>query len=125
MLAERARAAGLAVDLDVAQRSEDLPAGVDLAAFRVVQEALANTAKHAHAGRAWVTVRCDARAVGLEIADDGRGPRAAPSRDDDVTTGHGLAGMRERVPLYGGTLETGPREHGRGFRVRATIPLEG
>ena len=125
VLAERARAAGLAVDLDVAAPGEDLPAGVDLAAFRVVQEALANTAKHAHAGRAWVTVRCDARAVGLEIADDGRGPRAAPSRDDDVTTGHGLAGMRERVALYGGTLETGAREHGRGFRVRATIPLDG
>ena len=51
--------------------------------------------------------------------------RAAPGRDDDVTTGHGLAGMRERVALYGGTLETGPREHGRGFRVRATIPFDG
>jgi signal transduction histidine kinase len=96
-----------------------------LAAFRVVQEALANTAKHARAGRAWVTVRCDARAVGLEIADDGRGPNGGARARGDRTTGHGLAGMRERVALYGGTLETGPREQGRGFRVRATIPIDG
>jgi signal transduction histidine kinase len=124
VLAERARAAGLVVDLDVAAPDEDLPAGVDLAAFRVVQEALANTAKHARAGHAWVTVRCDGRAVGLEIADDGRGPGGF-RKSGDGTTGHGLAGMRERVALYGGTLETGPREQGRGFRVRATIPIDG
>jgi signal transduction histidine kinase len=123
VLAERARAAGIAVALDVAPAGEALPAGVDLAAFRVVQEALANTAKHARAGHAWVTVRRGAREVDLEIADDGRGPGGA--RPGDATTGHGLVGMRERVALYGGTLETGPREQGRGFRVRATIPIDG
>jgi signal transduction histidine kinase len=121
VLAERARAAGIAVDLDVATADEPLPAGVDLAAFRVVQEALANTAKHAGAAHAHVVVRRGARALDLEIADDGRGPGGRPARDG----GHGLAGMRERVALYGGTLETGPRERGRGFRVRATIPIDG
>jgi len=121
VLAERARAAGLAVALDLPDNGGPLPAGVDLAAFRVVQEALANTAKHAGADHAWVTVRREPRAVGLEIADDGRGPRRRPRGDG----GHGLVGMRERVALYGGTLETGPREHGRGFLVRATIPVDG
>jgi signal transduction histidine kinase len=86
-----------------------------------VQEALANTAKHAGAAHAHVVVRRGARALDLEIADDGRGPGGRPARDG----GHGLAGMRERVALYGGTLETGPRERGRGFRVRATIPIDG
>jgi signal transduction histidine kinase len=124
VLAERARASGLAVDLDVEGAREGLPAGVDLAAFRIVQEALANTAKHARAGHAWVTVRCDARAVDLEIADDGGGP-GGPRRPADRTTGHGLVGMRERVALYGGTLQTGPRERGRGFLVRARIPVGG
>ena len=76
VLAERARAAGLAVDLDVAEPDEDLPAGVDLAAFRVVQEALANTAKHARAAHAWVTVRCDA-ARG-RARDRRRRPRPGP-----------------------------------------------
>ncbi len=122
VLAERARAAGLAVELDVAGAHEPLPAGVDLAAFRVVQEALANTAKHARARRARVTVRREPRAVGLEIADDGRGPARARQGADE-RTGHGLVGMRERVGLYGGTLEAGPGEHGRGFLVRARIPL--
>jgi signal transduction histidine kinase len=88
-----------------------------------VQEALANTAKHAAAAHAHVVVRRGARALDLEIADDGRGPGG--SRPRDATTGHGLAGMRERVALYGGTLETGPCEQGRGFRVRATIPIDG
>jgi signal transduction histidine kinase len=75
-----------------------------------------------------VKVRCDGRAVALESADDGRGPNGGTSAragGGDRTTGHGLAGMRERVALYGGTLETGPREQGRGFRVRATIPIDG
>jgi signal transduction histidine kinase len=122
LLADRARATGLDVEVDLDGAGEALPAGVDLAAFRVVQEALANTAKHARAGHAWVRVRCDARAVDLEIADDGGGPSGA-RRPTDRTSGHGLLGMRERVALYGGTLHTGPRERGRGFLVRARIPV--
>jgi signal transduction histidine kinase len=117
-LAERARAAGVPVELSVDGRPARLPAGLDLAAFRIVQEALANTAKHARAGRAWVSVRYDARALELEIADDGRGP------DGEPTDGHGLLGMHERVALYGGTLDAGARPGG-GFLVRARLPLEG
>jgi signal transduction histidine kinase len=69
-----------------------------------------------------VTVRREPCAVGLEIADDGRGPARA-RQSADGRTGHGLVGMRERVALYGGTLEAGPGEHGHGFLVRARIPL--
>jgi signal transduction histidine kinase len=116
-LAGRARAAGLAVTLEVDGRPGALPAGIDLAAFRIVQEALANAAKHARAGRAWVTVRYAPRAIELEIADDGRGPDG-PAK----TGGHGLIGMRERVALYDGTLETGARAPS-GYLVKARLPL--
>lgn len=120
-LVEPARAAGLQVELRVDDRARTLPAGVDLAAFRIVQEALANTAKHAHADHAWVTVRCTGRAVELEIADNGHGPNGRrPARGG----GHGLIGMRERVTLYGGSLDLG-RHPGGGFLVRARIPTEG
>ena len=116
-LAGRARAAGLAVTLEVDGRPSTLPAGVDLAAFRIVQEALANSGKHARAGHAWVTVRYAPRAIELEIADDGRGPG-----DDTPTGGHGLIGMRERVALYGGSIEIGARAPS-GYRVKARLPL--
>jgi signal transduction histidine kinase len=116
-----ARAAGLEVELQVDDRARTLPAGVDLAAFRIVQEALANTAKHADAGHAWVTVRYPGRAVELEIADDGRGPTGRrPARGG----GHGLVGMRERVALYGGSLDLDRHASG-GFLVKARLPLEG
>jgi signal transduction histidine kinase len=119
-LAGRARAAGLAVTLSVDGRPGAVPPGIDLAAFRIVQEALANTAKHARAEHAWVTVRYAPRAIDVEIADDGRG-RGHGRRNGG---GHGLIGMRERVALYGGSFDAGPRARGRGYRVRARLPLD-
>ena len=121
-LAERARAAGVPVELSVEGQPEKLHAGVDLAAFRIVQEALANAAKHARADRAWVTVRYGRRAIELEIADDGRGSGGRRTARDGG--GHGLVGMRERVALYGGSLDAGPQPAG-GYRVRARLPIEG
>ena len=121
-LADRARAAGVPVELSVEGRPATLHAGVDLAAFRIVQEALANAAKHARANRAQVTVRYGRRAIELEISDDGRGSSAKrPARDGG---GHGLIGMRERVALYGGSLDAGPQPTG-GYRVHARLPIEG
>ena len=118
-LTQRARDGGLPVELRIEGEPASLPAGVDLAAFRIVQEALANAAKHARAGRAWVVVRYERDAVELEVADDGRGANgSAPARDG----GHGLVGMRERVALYDGTLDVGNRPSG-GFRVHARLPL--
>jgi signal transduction histidine kinase len=119
-LAERARAAGLAVSVSVDGAAGDLPAGVDLAAFRIVQEALTNTVKHAHASRADVSVRCGPRLIELEVADDGRGPPSTAVADGG---GHGLVGMRERVALYGGSIDVGPAAREGGFRVRASLPL--
>jgi signal transduction histidine kinase len=116
-LVGRAREEGLDVALQVDGAPVALPAGVDLAAFRIVQEALANTAKHAGAGHAWVHVRYAPRAVELEIGDDGTSHGAGEG------TGHGLTGMRERVGLYGGSLDAGRRENG-GFLVRARLPVE-
>jgi signal transduction histidine kinase len=115
-LAQRARDGGLPVELHVEGDPAPLPAGVDLAAFRIVQEALANTSKHAGDARARVVVRYRPRAVELEIDDDGRGANGTAG------TGHGLIGMRERVALYRGTLEVG-RRGGGGFAVRARLPL--
>jgi signal transduction histidine kinase len=94
-----------------------LPAGVDLSAYRIVQEALTNTLKHAGHAEAEVIIRYDAAAVELEILDNGAGPH---TRVNGV--GHGLVGMRERVALYGGLLEAGSR-NGHGFTVRARLPL--
>jgi signal transduction histidine kinase len=118
-LAQRARDAGLPVELRVEGEPAPLPAGVDLAAYRIVQEALANTSKHAGAARASVVVRYGDDRVEVEIADDGRGPNGARA---DTGSGHGLVGMRERVGLYGGTLNVGGRPSG-GFVVRARLPV--
>jgi signal transduction histidine kinase len=118
-LALRARDAGLPVSLQVEGEPSVLPAGVDLDAYRIVQEALANAAKHAGGTRAWVVVRYREHAVEVEIGDDGRGPDGAPARG--TNGGHGLTGMRERVALYGGTLDLGRRPDG-GFRVHARLP---
>jgi len=118
-LAQRVRDGGLPVELRVEGDPAPLPAGVDLAAFRIVQEALANTSKHAGRAQAQVVVRYAPRAVELEIEDDGRGPNGSGPR---AGSGHGLIGMRERVALYGGTLEAGRRVSG-GFAVRARLPV--
>jgi signal transduction histidine kinase len=118
-LAMRARDAGLPVSLRVEGEPAVLPAGVDLAAYRIVQEALANAAKHAGGTRAWVVVRYREQAVEVEIGDDGRGADAATVPGSNG--GHGLIGMRERVALFGGTLQLGPRPSG-GFTVHARLP---
>jgi signal transduction histidine kinase len=120
-LADRARATGLSVTLQVDGPPIPLPAGIDLAAFRIVQEALANTAKHARAHAAWVTVRYHRRAVELEVRDDGCA--ATTTRGSRGDSGHGLVGMRERAALYGGTLDAGPHPTG-GYRVYARLPID-
>ena len=114
-LAERVRSAGLAVDVRTEGEARPLPPGVDLSAYRIVQEALTNTLRHAGAGRAEVVVRYGGVGVEVEVTDDGAGPAAGGG------TGHGLIGMRERVGMFGGELEVGGREGG-GFRVRALLP---
>lgn len=116
-LVDGVRAAGLPVDLEVHGDPRELRAGVDLAAYRVVQEALTNALKYAGPAHAWVDVHWRADALELEIANDGR------SDGDGSGGGHGLAGMRERVSLYGGVIESGPRDGG-GYFVRARLPLE-
>ncbi len=114
------RAGGLAVDVDRPDPLPPLPAAVELAAFRVVQEALTNTTRHARAATG-ASVRLDhdpgAGVLTVEVADDGRGPRAQV-----VVPGNGLRGMRERAESLGGTLDAGPGPGG-GFRVVARLPL--
>jgi signal transduction histidine kinase len=113
------RETGLAVELSVLGEPRELPEGVGLCAYRIVQEALTNTLKHADASHAQVSVRYVSDALELQVVDDGR---AAPAVNGD-TAGHGLIGMRERVALFGGELSVGPRA-GRGFEVIARLPLE-
>ncbi|HWI07408.1 MAG TPA: histidine kinase [Solirubrobacteraceae bacterium] len=118
-LVDQLRETGLVVDLDVAGRSRPLPPGVDLAAYRIVQEALTNVLKHAGPARAQIGVVFGERELELQISDDGRGAGAGTDGG-----GHGLVGMRERVSLYGGALEAAPRDGG-GFMVRARLPIPG
>jgi signal transduction histidine kinase len=115
-LVEQMRQAGLPVELTMAGRPRPLPAGVELSAYRIIQEALTNTLKHAGPAHAAVAIRYDDGAVELEVLDDGRGP--PPGRPE--TGGKGLVGMRERVSLYGGRLDAGARPGG-GFRVHALL----
>jgi signal transduction histidine kinase len=124
-LIERVSATGLPVELCIDGTQHDLPPGLDLAAYRVVQEALTNVIKHA--GRAPTCVRIDYRPgeLCIDVADDGRGP-GSPGPDGPSTGGpgteRGLIGLRERIAIYGGTLDAGPRPGG-GWRIRARIPL--
>jgi signal transduction histidine kinase len=120
LLAEVAEA-GLAVRLQVEGAPAPLPAGVDLSAYRIVQEALTNVIKHAGPAHAQVTIRYRDQEVAVEVIDDGRGV-AAVAGDGGKGTGHGLIGMAERVAAFGGDLEVGPRPGG-GFRVAARLPL--
>jgi signal transduction histidine kinase len=115
-LVERTRAAGLPVSLTVEGEPRSLPAGMDLAAYRVVQEALTNAIKHAGAAPTEVTVRWEPSHLELEIVDTGG--RAA----NGTGGGHGLVGMEERVRLYDGELRAGRRASG-GFEVVARLPL--
>jgi signal transduction histidine kinase len=116
-LIEQVEEAGLPVTLHVEGSRLPLSPGIDLSAYRIVQEGLTNTLKHAEGARADVFVRYGTDVVELEIADDGPGT----SNGDGM--GHGLVGMRERVALYGGTLEAGPRPGG-GYSLRAKLPVE-
>jgi signal transduction histidine kinase len=115
-LANRMGEAGLPVSITEQGRPGELTPGVDLTAYRIVQEALTNVLKHAHARAAAVAVRYAPDAVELEITDDGNGPPRVNGHH-----GHGLIGMRERAALYGGQLEAGPGRSG-GYVVRARLP---
>ncbi len=102
-------------------------AGLDQAAYRIIQESLTNTVKHAHASRATVALNWETTAIVLRVTDDGRSPGHGANGDGHggngtAHGGHGLAGMRERAVLYGGTLEAGPQPGG-GFAVLARLPL--
>ena len=112
------REAGLPVELAVEGEPRELAPGVDLAAYRVIQEALTNALKYAGPARAWVTVRWREDEIEVEIANDGSSEAAGDG------TGHGLVGLRERVALVGGTIESGPRAGG-GFVVTARLPHRG
>jgi signal transduction histidine kinase len=119
-LARRAREAGLRVELRVTGDPVELPAGIDLAAFRIVQEALTNTLKHSPGARARVTVAWEPNEVVLMVEDDGDGPRDGYELGE-AGGGHGLVGMRERAAVYGGIVQAGPGPSG-GFAVRARLP---
>jgi signal transduction histidine kinase len=114
-LLHHVREAGLPVDLRIEGEPAPLAPGVDLSAYRIVQEALTNTLKHGGEATATVIVRYAADALELEVADDGGGANGANGG------GHGLVGMQERAAVYGGQVEAGPREGGFGVRVR--LPL--
>jgi len=117
-LAGSLRAAGLDVSLSIDGDHTALPPAVNVSAYRIVQEALTNVLKHAGPARAEVTVGCADNAVTIEVTDDGLGNSAPPPPGG----GQGLAGMRERVAVFGGDLRAGPRPGG-GFTVCARLPV--
>jgi signal transduction histidine kinase len=114
-LIQQVQAAGLPVELSIEGNPVELPPGVDLSAYRIVQEALTNALKHAGPARARVRIRYGAKGLDVEVADDGTG---TPTGENG---GHGLVGMRERVSVYGGELDAGPQADG-GYAVRVTLP---
>jgi signal transduction histidine kinase len=116
VLIEQVGRAGLGVELHVVGEPVQLAPGLDISAYRIVQEALTNVLKHGGDARATVVVAYGDRTLEIEIADDGRGGTPDGS-------GHGIVGLRERVALFGGSLKAGGREGG-GFEVRARLPLE-
>ena len=115
----RAAAAGLSVRVDIEGARRALPAEVDLAAFRIVQEAVTNVARHAGAAQATVRVTFGERDLTIQVDDDGVGAASASS-----SGGSGIVGMRERTTALGGRLDAAPRPGG-GFRVRARLPVDG
>lgn len=117
-LARQVRDAGLPVTVRVEGAPRPLPPGIDLSAYRIVQEGLTNALKHAGPATAEVLVRYGERELELSVSDDGRGHDPAANGG-----GHGLLGMRERVALYGGELAAGPRPQG-GFALTARLPLD-
>ncbi len=126
-LIDSVRETGLSVQLWIEGEPHPLPPGVNLAAYRLIQEALTNTLKHAGPqARAWVRIHYGPHELSIQIEDDGRGVAASlagSANGDGGVTGHGMVGMHERVALYGGRLRIGPRVGG-GFEVRAVFPLD-
>ncbi|QKV94156.1 sensor histidine kinase [Streptomyces sp. NA02950] len=124
-LVEQVRGAGLPVDFKVVGSPRQLPSGVELTAYRIVQEALTNTRKHGGPDvGASVRITYFDDGLGLLVEDDGRGSQREMYEDGGADgRGHGLIGMRERVGMVGGTLDAGPRPGG-GFRVSALLPLK-
>lgn len=118
-LVDAARSSGLEVTIDVRGEPEPLSPGMDVAAYRLVQESFSNIRKHARARSAAVTLRYEPACLWIAVTDDGIGGRPGPTVD-----GHGLIGMRERVGLYGGRLSCGPRPEG-GWQVLAQLPMRG
>jgi signal transduction histidine kinase len=117
VLIERMRRAGLDIELSLEGEPKSLAPGLDLSAYRIVQEALTNALKHGGPGRARVAVCYGRDAIEVEVVDEG-------AADVKASAGHGLVGMQERIALYGGELEHGRRDGG-GYRLRARLPLEG
>jgi signal transduction histidine kinase len=117
-LIDRTRQAGLETSLIQTGTPRELPATVDLSAYRIVQEALTNVVRHAKAQHASVTLAYGADGLEVTVVDDGVG---AGQPGEGASGGHGLIGMRERVALFGGSLQTG-RVNGGGYRVRAVLP---
>jgi signal transduction histidine kinase len=115
-LVETVRDAGVPVEVQIEGERTQLPPGVDVSAYRILQEALTNVVKHAGPARVQIVVGYGVGAVEVEVTDDGEGPAK------EGGPGYGLAGMRERVELHGGTLEAG-RRNGGGFTVKARLPL--
>ncbi|MFI8457372.1 sensor histidine kinase [Kitasatospora sp. NPDC085464] len=123
-VAERVRGAGLRVELELPEGKGALPADVEAAAYRIVQEALTNTVKHAGADRVAIRVRLSAEVLEVVVSDNGRG--VPPTADRAVigwSGGRGLVGIRERAAACGGLAEAGPGPEGRGFLVSARLPL--
>jgi signal transduction histidine kinase len=123
-LCDLARQAGLRAEVVVTGTARPLPVVVDQSAYRIVQEALTNTIRHAHATAATVTIGYEAVALTVEVADDGHGAPAGSALADAAPSGHGLAGMAERAAALGGSLTAGPAPGG-GFRVHARLPTGG
>jgi signal transduction histidine kinase len=127
-LVARTAGAGVRVEVERTGRVRDMPAGIDLSAYRIVQEALTNVVKHSGAGRCHVVVRYGASDLSVEITDPGAGAGAAgagrspTSAPFAMSSGHGITGMRERVSLCGGELSAAPLP-GQGFKVTAHLPL--
>jgi signal transduction histidine kinase len=120
-LVEQARHAGMSVSINLEGPPRPLPAGAELAAYRVVQESLTNTRKHGGlAAAATVTLRYEPHGLLLQVTDDGLGAAAAAADEP----GHGLTGMRERIEMYGGTIQAGPLPGG-GYQVTARLPEAG
>jgi len=117
LLVSQVRDAGLPVDLQIDGERRELPVGVELSAYRIVQEALTNALKHAGEASASVSIRYTPDSLELEVVDDGAG-----AGHELPVGGHGLAGMRERVALYGGRFDAGRRDTG-GFAVRVLLPI--